>query len=58
MLSLLNTMARPDNVGHLAAVGTLDMDLLDTAMTEAGVNADVVTADYRAGGHGTGHSLA
>lgn len=30
MLSLLNTMVRPDNVDHLAAVGTLDMDLFDT----------------------------
>jgi 3-hydroxyisobutyrate dehydrogenase-like beta-hydroxyacid dehydrogenase len=49
MLSLLNTMVRPDNVDHLAAVGTLDMDLFDTAMTEVGVNVDVVTA--RARGH-------
>jgi 3-hydroxyisobutyrate dehydrogenase-like beta-hydroxyacid dehydrogenase len=43
-LTLLNTMVTPDTVEHLSGVEALDMELFDTAMTEAGVDATEVTA--------------
>ncbi|GHF19038.1 hypothetical protein GCM10014715_87330 [Streptomyces spiralis] len=51
-LSLLNTMVRPDNVGHLSGVEALDMELFDRALREAGVDATAVTARGLTGARG------
>lgn len=42
-LTLLNTMVNPATVEHLSRVEALDMELFDTAMRNAGVDATAVT---------------
>lgn len=51
-LTLLNTMVTLDNVEHLSSVEALDMELFDTAMRDADVDAGSVTARGMAGAHG------
>ena len=51
-LTLLNTMVRLENVDHLSGVEVIDMKLFKTAMAEAGVSADAVTARGLAGANG------
>lgn len=43
-MSVLNTMITPETVDHLAGLEEEDMEVFAAAMTEAGVNADTVTA--------------
>ncbi|MEU2288583.1 NAD(P)-binding domain-containing protein [Streptomyces sp. NPDC013178] len=56
-LSLLNTMVRPDNVDHLSAVETVDMELFDQAMREAGIDSTAVTGRGLAGARGLAQLL-
>lgn len=49
VLSLFNTMITPDTVEHLAQVEALDLDLFDTAMRDAGIDAAAVTARAMSG---------
>lgn len=49
VLSLFNTMITTDTVEHLAQVEALDMDLFDTAMRDAGIDAAAVTARAMSG---------
>jgi 3-hydroxyisobutyrate dehydrogenase-like beta-hydroxyacid dehydrogenase len=51
-LTLLNTMVTLDNVEHLSSVEALDMELFDTAMRQAGVDAATLTARGMAGANG------
>lgn len=51
-LSLLNTVVRPDNVGHLASVEALAMELFDQAVRQAGIDPAQATARGLAGAHG------
>lgn len=44
VLSLFNAMITTETVEHLASVEALDMNLFDTAMRDAGVDASAVTA--------------
>ncbi|MFV2117395.1 NAD(P)-dependent oxidoreductase [Streptomyces sp. Act-28] len=57
-LTLLNTMVRPDNVGHLSKVEALDMELFDQAMRDAGVDAGEVTERGLSGARGLPELLA
>jgi len=51
VLGLFNTMITEDTVEHLSQVEALDMDLFDTAMREAGLDASEVTARGLSGAH-------
>jgi len=51
VLGLFNTMITQDTVEHLSQVEALDIDLFDTAMREAGLDAGEVTARGMSGAH-------
>jgi hydroxymethylpyrimidine pyrophosphatase-like HAD family hydrolase len=50
-------MVRSDNVDHLSAVRTVDMELFDQAMREAGIDFTVVTGRGLAGARGPAQLL-
>jgi 3-hydroxyisobutyrate dehydrogenase-like beta-hydroxyacid dehydrogenase len=51
-LGHFGSLITPENVGHLAAVEALDMELFATAMRDAGVDAEAITARGLAGANG------
>ncbi len=51
VLGLFNTMITEDTVEHLSQVEALDIDLFNTAMREAGLDASEVTARGLSGAH-------
>jgi 3-hydroxyisobutyrate dehydrogenase-like beta-hydroxyacid dehydrogenase len=50
-LTLLNTMVTPETVDHLSQVEALDMELFDSAIRDAGVDAAEITARGLSGAH-------